>query len=55
MPSFAACFPAKKRATSRSPRAVHQQGTVRYAKVMPNPLDLLDANEVLTELKKIGG
>ena len=34
---------------------IDRQGVVRYAKVMTNPLDLLDANEVLTELKKVAG
>jgi len=34
---------------------IDKQGTVRYVKVMQNPLDLLDANEVLTELKKVTG
>ncbi|MBI2207310.1 MAG: redoxin domain-containing protein [Candidatus Rokubacteria bacterium] len=34
---------------------IDRQGNVRYTKVMQNPLDLLDANEVLTELKKITG
>ncbi len=34
---------------------IDKQGTVRYIKVMQNPLDLLDAKEVLAELKKVTG
>ena len=34
---------------------IDRQGTVRYMKVMPNPLDLLNPDEVLTELKKVTG
>ena len=34
---------------------IDRQGTVRYMKVMPNPLDLLNPDEVLAELKKVTG
>ena len=34
---------------------IDKQGTVRYVKIMQNPLDLLDAKEVLAELKKVTG
>jgi peroxiredoxin len=34
---------------------IDRQGTVRYMKVMPNALDLLNPDEVLTELKKVTG
>ena len=34
---------------------IDKQGTVRYAKVQANPLELLDPKEVLAELKKITG
>jgi peroxiredoxin len=34
---------------------VDRQGTVRYAKVMANPLDLLNPDEVLAALKTSGG
>jgi peroxiredoxin len=34
---------------------VDRQGTVRYAKVMANPLDLLNPDEVLAALKASGG
>jgi peroxiredoxin len=33
---------------------IDRQGTVRYVKVMNNPLDLLDANDVLKALKESG-
>jgi peroxiredoxin len=34
---------------------IDRQGNVRYMKVMPNPLDLLNPDEVLAELKKVTG
>jgi peroxiredoxin len=34
---------------------IDRQGTVRYMKVMPNPIDLLNPDEVLAELKKVTG
>jgi peroxiredoxin len=34
---------------------IDRQGTVRYMKVMPNPIDLLNPDEVLVELKKVTG
>jgi peroxiredoxin len=34
---------------------IDKQGTIRYMKVMPNPLDLLNPDEVLAELKKVTG
>ena len=34
---------------------IDRQGTVRYMKVMPNALDLLNPDEVLAELKKVTG
>jgi peroxiredoxin len=34
---------------------IDKQGTVRYMKVMPNALDLLNPDEVLAELKKVTG
>jgi peroxiredoxin len=34
---------------------IDRQGTVRYMKVMTNPLDLLNPDEVLAELKKVTG
>lgn len=34
---------------------IDRQGNVRYMKVMPNALDLLNPDEVLAELKKVTG
>jgi peroxiredoxin len=34
---------------------IDRQGNIRYMKVMPNPLDLLNPDEVLAELKKVTG
>lgn len=34
---------------------IDRQGTVRYMKVLPNALDLLNPDEVLAELKKVTG
>ena len=34
---------------------IDKQGTIRYMKVMSNPLDLLNPDEVLSELKKVTG
>jgi peroxiredoxin len=33
---------------------IDRQGTVKYIKVMPNPLDLLTPDEILTALKAAG-
>ena len=32
---------------------IDREGTVRYMKIMPNPLDLLDAKEVLAALAEV--
>jgi peroxiredoxin len=34
---------------------IDRQGNIRFMKVMPNPLDLLNPDEVLAELKKVTG
>ncbi len=34
---------------------IDRQGNVRYMKVMQNPIDLLNPDEVLAELKKVTG